>query len=75
MDICNLFTSSTHGCLAGIGAIDPFHKSYTTVDKYPTVHHFVSEISTRMHISVTKWCIVGDGTRVSCDLCNMPIIY
>ena len=41
---------------------DPSHKSHNASDNYPTVHHFVTEMCTRVHISVTKWCIVGYGT-------------
>ena len=29
-----------------------------TRDQYPTMPHFISEMCTRVHISVTKWCIV-----------------
>ena len=32
------------------------------LDRYPTMHHFVTEMYTPMHISVTKWCIVGYET-------------
>ena len=35
--------------------IDSLHKSHNAPVQYPTIHHFVKE----MHISVTKWCIVG----------------
>ena len=36
-----------------------FHNSHNASDKYPTMHHFVTEMCTGVHISVTKWCIVG----------------
>ena len=39
--------------------IDPSHKSHVVPDKYPTTHHFVTEMCARVHISVTKWCNVG----------------
>ena len=39
-------------------------------DKYPTMDHFVTEMCTHGHISVTKWCIVGYRTGVLWDLCN-----
>ena len=26
-----------------------------------TMHHFVTEMCTQVHISVTKWCVVGMG--------------
>ena len=39
--------------------IDPSHKSQNASVPYPTMHHFVTEMCTCVHISVTKWCIVG----------------
>ena len=39
--------------------IDPSHKSRDTPIPYPEMHHFMTEMCTCMHISVTKWCIVG----------------
>ena len=42
--------------------------------RYPTMHHFVTEMCTYVHISVTKWGIVGYGTGALWDLCNMSII-
>ena len=38
--------------------IDPSHKS----DKYRTMHRFVTEMCTHVHISVTEWCIVAYRT-------------
>ena len=35
------------------------HKSHNASIPYPTMHHFVTEMCTCVHISVTKWCIVG----------------
>ena len=29
-----------------------------SVDTYPTMYHFVTEMYAHVHISVTKWCIV-----------------
>ena len=49
-------------------AIDPSHKSHNASDKYPTMHHIVTEMCTHVHISVTKWCIVGYGTVELWDL-------
>ena len=37
------------------------------------MHHFVTEMCTHMHISVTKWCIVGCGSDTLWDLCNWSI--
>ena len=53
---------------------DPSHKSHDAWDKYSTMHHFVIEMCTRVHISVTKCCTVGWGTGVSWDLCNRSIV-
>ena len=47
------------------------HKSHNASDKYPTMHHFVTEMCTYVHISVTKWCIVGYGIGAVCDLCDI----
>ena len=33
--------------------INPFHKSYNALDKCPIMHHFVTEMCTPVHISVT----------------------
>ena len=38
--------------------INPSHKSHNALGKYPTMHHFVTEMCIYVHISVTKWCIV-----------------
>ena len=54
-------------------------KSHNASDKYPTMHHSVTEICTCVHISVTKKCIVGCGAgalwglcnRSSCNLCSV----
>ena len=40
---------------------------------YPTMHHFVAEMCTRVHTSVTKWHIVGYETGVFWNLCNRSI--
>ena len=42
--------------------IDPSHKFHNASDKYPKMHHFVTVMWTHVHISVTKWCIMGYGT-------------
>ena len=46
------------------------HKSHNALAKYPTMHHFVTEMCTHVHISATKWCIVGYGTDALWDLWN-----
>ena len=38
---------------------DPFHKSHNAPVPYPIMHHFVTEICAHVHISDTKWRIVG----------------
>ena len=37
------------------------------------MHHFVTEICTCVHISATKWCIVGYWTGALWDLCDKSI--
>ena len=56
--------------MVGIG---PSHISYNALDKYPMMHHFVTEMCTHVHISVTEWCIVGHVTGALCDLWNRSI--
>ena len=52
---------SSHG-------IDLLHKSHNASVSYPTMHHLVTEMCTYVHISVTKWCIVGYETDAFWDL-------
>ena len=40
---------------------------------HPKMHHFVTEMCTYVHISVTKWCIVGYEIDASWDLCHESI--
>ena len=42
-----------------LSSINPSHKSQNASVPYTTMQHFVTEIRTCVHISVTKWCIVG----------------
>ena len=51
-----------------IAPIDPSHKSHITSVTYPTMHHFVTELCKHMHISATKWCMVGYLSDASWDL-------
>ena len=37
------------------------------------MHHFVTEMCTYVHISVTKWCIVG-YELVHCGICEMGLL-
>ena len=50
--------------------IDPSHKSQDASDS--TVHHFLPEMCTHVHISGTKWCIVGYETDTLWDLSTEP---
>ena len=43
-----------------------FHDNITN----PTMHHFVAEMCTPVHMSVTKWYIAGYGTDALWDLCD-----
>ena len=54
--------------------IDPSHKSHNESGKYSTMHHFVTEMCTHVHISVTKWCIVGYGVGALWDLYKRSIM-
>ena len=46
------------------------HKSHNAPVPYPTMHHFVKEMCTSVHISVTKsWCILG--CLVHYGICEM----
>ena len=45
---------------------EPSHNSHKTLDNYPTMHHFVTEMCTRahfcyimVHCGIWDWCIVG----------------
>ena len=40
------------------------------LDKYPTMHHIVTQMCAHVHSTVTKCCIVGCGTSASWELCN-----
>ena len=39
--------------------VDLFLKSHNVLEKWPTMHYFITEMCKHVHISVTKWCIVG----------------
>ena len=49
-------------------SVHPFHKSHNASEEYPTMHHFITEMCTYVHISVTKWYIVGFTTGALWDL-------
>ena len=56
MDTYNLIFHCSY-CIHHISIRDPSHKSQNTVNKYPTMHHFV-------------WCILGHGIFALWDLLN-----
>ena len=43
----------------GSAAINLSHQPHGAPVPCPIMHHFVTEMCTYVHISVTKWCIVG----------------
>ena len=43
-------------------------KFHNATIRYPTMHHFVTEMCKCVHISVTIWCIVGYLSNASWDL-------
>ena len=56
-----------------LNLIGPSHKSHNASIPYPTMHHFVTEMCTCVHISVIKWCIVGYLHDALWDLWNGSI--
>ena len=54
-------------------SINPSCRSHNAFVKCPTMHYFLTEMCTRVHISVTKWCIVGYGACALWDICNWSI--
>ena len=55
-------------------AINLSLESHNAPVPYPTKHHFVTELCTHVHISVTQRCIVGYATSALWDLCSKSII-
>ena len=49
---------------------DPSHNSHNALVKNPTMHHFVIEVCTHVHIPLTKWCIEGYMAVAFWYLCN-----
>ena len=49
------------------GVNRPISKSHNASIPYPTIHHFITEMCTCVHISVAKWCIVTYSTDALCD--------
>ena len=63
IDIIHVMQSWVPGAIT----IDLSHKFHDVPAPYPTMHHCVTEICTRVHFVVTKWCIVGDVSDVLWD--------
>ena len=57
-----------HAHYGYISSIEQFHKFHNALHKYPTMQHFITEMCTHVHISITKWCIVGYGTKSLWDM-------
>ena len=66
------YQSYHHWRHEGWHRIDQSHTSHNAPIPYPTMHHFVTEMCTCVHISVTKWCIVG---YLSGALCNLRYAF
>ena len=49
------------------------YKSHNAPVPYPIMHHFVTEMCTCVHISVTKWCIVG-FCLTHCGVCEIGLL-
>ena len=47
---------------------DLLYNSHNASVTYPILHQFVTEMCTYVHISVTKWCIVGYLSHATWDL-------
>ena len=59
--------------------IDPSHKSHNASDKYPTMHHFVTEMCTfahfcykMVHCGIWDWCIVRFVQQIYCRQQSNP---
>ena len=53
--------------------IDMLHKYHNAPVPYPTMHHFATEMYTRVHISATKWRIAGYLSNALWDLWDVSI--
>ena len=53
---------------------DLLHKSDNAHVPYPIMHHFVTEMCICVHISVTKWSIMGCLSNALRDLLDGPIV-
>ena len=52
--------------------LEPSHSAW---DKYPTIHHFVTEMCTHVHISVTNCCMLWDMVQMHSGICEMGLVY
>ena len=71
---CVLWTIVESTYVHGPFVVDQSHKSHNAPVPYPTMHHFLTEMCTCVHISVTKWCIVGYLSDALWDLWDGSII-
>ena len=51
-------------------AIDPSHKSQGTLNKYPTMHHFVTEMCTFLLQNGASWAV----GLVYCGICETNVV-
>ena len=68
--VADILPHGSQGSVYNLLSIDPFYKFHNALDKYPTMHDFVTEMCTHVHISVTKSCITGYDTGALWGLCN-----
>ena len=76
-----MWTLVSYTCFAGptyvlfvSNQIDTSHKSKNALDKYPWIHHFVTEMCTHVHIYVTNRCILWDMGLVHCRISVMGLL-
>ena len=55
-------------------AVDLLRESHNAPVPYPTMHHFATEMCTRVHTSVAKWCIVGYRSDALWDVWDRNVI-
>ena len=54
--------------------IDLLHKSHNAPVSHPRIQHSVTEMCARVHISVTKYCIMGNSSNALWDLWDESIL-
>ena len=73
--VCEIWSSMpvTFESVPTPNAIDWWHKSHNATVLYPTMQHFLTEMCTCVHISVTKWCILGHLSDALWDMWDESI--